>query len=230
MTRTARYIRTAGIIGENNPNSGNNVSTRASAPGWSAAPHEAYLYPQIGSSTDWRPYGEPIEVTVPSRSNVKSSTAGRISEDTSNTDVRKVFPESLNTPLVAAFITQIDIRRDGPGGDVAFGLIDGGKIIKNADSSIREILKKDFGISDPGQVTGERSQPSQADAHRGLQGECTLSETRDVTLRDGDTETIELTGTVPIRVSLSTWEVEESEDYLLVGGLPGEPYLSYRDR
>lgn len=141
--------------------------------------------------------------------------------------MRKVFPESLNTPLVAAFITQIDIRRNGPGRDVAFGLIDGGKIIKNADSSIRESLKKDFGISDPGQVTGERSQPSQADAHRGLQGECTLSETRDVTLRDGDTETtIELTGTVPIRVSLSTWEVEESEDYLLVGGVYPESRIS----
>lgn len=175
-----------------------------------------YQKPEIATTDRWKLQQE---ILAPRKiATLGAYTSGEIYTDTQLSNSLDIVPGEINQPLAAFFAAQVNIFTAGWGGNLLYGFVGSQKILNKAGPTIRQKLRNQFNLRNISGVSSNGEKPKRAEAHKELSGEFPLKRIKEVTLENGKTETVALSGTFPVRIFSSCWQVADSEDYLLVGG------------
>jgi hypothetical protein len=145
-------------------------------------------------------------------------TAGEIYTDTKLGEYLDIVPGGIEQPLAAFFAAQVNLFQANIGGDLLYGIANSQRVLNRAEPRIRRRLRQQFNLENLDVNSSSGPKPNRSTAHRELTGSFPINRTEEVTLDNGSTEQVMLSGAVPVRILSSCWRIPDSEDLLLVGG------------
>lgn len=175
-----------------------------------------YQLPEIPTTERWVKQDDiriPLEIAT-----LGAYSAGEIYTDEQLKRSLEVLPGEIDQPIAAFFAAQVNLFQAGFGGDLLYGFADSHRVLDQAEPKIRQKLRRQFNLKNVEESPPDGSKPRRATAHKELTGTFTIQRTRDVELENGQTERVNLIGSIPIRILLSCWQVTDSEDLLISGG------------
>jgi hypothetical protein len=176
-----------------------------------------FVSPDISPTGRWEKQEDPIRIPLTIKKvPVGIYAAGSVYADT-ELDL-DILPTEFDQPLVVFFAAQLNVFKEGLGGDLFYGQITPKRAIENAGAEIKDELRNTYAIESLDRASSLTPMPDRSTTHRELRGVYPVEKTQDVTLPDGTVSTVQLTGNIPVRVFYGCWKSPSSEDLLLVGG------------